>query len=57
MAERGRCRDCNHNNVLINTDGLCGLCAGQLVLPLPPVRGARGRLVSLRRTTNGGGAR
>lgn len=26
----------------------CGMCRGQLVLPLPPVRGVGGRFISLR---------
>jgi len=54
MDQRGRCRDCNKNNVLINQDEVCGLCAGQLVLPLPPVRGSRGRFVALYKRTKGG---
>ena len=57
MTERGRCRDCNHPNVSLNDDGLCGLCAGQLVLPLPAVHGPHGRYIGLRGRRTGGGRR
>ena len=56
MDQRGRCRDCNKNNVVINADEVCALCADQLVLPLPPVRGNRGRFVALYKRTKGDSA-
>lgn len=44
-----RCAQCGQRAKL--TDGKCGLCTDQLLLPLPAVRDGRGRFVRL------GGAR
>lgn len=48
--KRVRCGVCQANYDPTNggTDGRCPLCVDQLVLPLPPVRDASGRFVSLR---------